>query len=201
LTEDETPEPTKELVDRALEGDPIACRAFVGALAPLVHVRVSALLRHRRAAGGLRCARHEAEDLVQIVFMKLFKEGGAVLRLWQPALGSLRAYVGVIAHNEAYDALKKSFAESPTSDDELDRILTEDVGAERWIEDRDRVRRVLIELSKRLRRGPRLLFELHFIDGRTVAEICEIAGMEENAVHQALRRIISLARKLAAELE
>jgi hypothetical protein len=106
---------TLALVQQALSDDDLARRVLVGALTPVIHMQVARALSwaERRAD---RAPAHEVADIVQLVLLALFKDGGRALRSWDPEQLPLKQYVAIKAELEVVSMLRSPRAEAPTAD-------------------------------------------------------------------------------------
>lgn len=194
----------KELARRALSGDPVATRRFVGAVLPVVQARIARVLVRRRAGSG-RDVRQEVEDLAQEVFAALFENDGRVLRAWDPARGlSLANFCGLVAEREAASILR-SGRRSPWADDPTDvGDLERDLGVEPDFEARLATREQLELLVDRVREALSPLglemFERLVVQEEAVESVCAATGMSADAVYAWKSRIGKLVRKIAREI-
>src|SRR5688572_8174579 len=95
------PDSSRPLLTLALGGDAAALRRIVATMTPVIRARVGRVLLRRGmfAAGD---GPERLQDLVQDVFMELFRDDARVLRAWNPARGlSLANWVGLIAEQRA----------------------------------------------------------------------------------------------------
>ncbi len=194
-----------ELLARALAGEPAAMRGLIDRLLPAVQARVGlALLRRHGQARG-RNLRAEAEDLSQEVFAALFEQGARVLRSWQPERGlSLKGFVGLVAEREAGAILRTGkrspFTEEPTADDTLRQLEGRNASGQSpmtdLIESRDLLEAVVDRLRERLSPQGFWLFELLYVEERSVEEACAITGMTPDALYAWRSRIGKLAREV-----
>ena len=194
-----------ELLARALRGEAPAMRTLIDRLLPAVQARVGlALLRRHGQARG-RNLRAEAEDLSQEVFAALFEQGGRVLRSWQPDRGlSLKGFVGLVAEREAGAILRTGkrspFTEEPTPDDALHQLegreMTGQSPMTTLLESRDLLEAVVDRLRERLSPQGFWLFELLYVEERSVEEACAITKMSPDAIYAWRSRIGKLAREV-----
>jgi RNA polymerase sigma-70 factor (ECF subfamily) len=193
------------LVGGALAGDAGAMRRLVDHLLPTVQTRVGlALLRWRSQARG-RNLRSETEDLTQEVFASLFDEGGRVLRDWRPERGlGLKRFVGLVAERQAGAILRTGkrspFTEDPTSAEALGVLTGSGEGAAKLLESRDLLEALVDRLQGRLSVQGFQLFELLYVEERSVEEACALARLSPDAVYAWRSRIGRLAREIRAEL-
>jgi DNA-directed RNA polymerase specialized sigma24 family protein len=194
------------VVQAALRGDRQATEQLVAHLAPTIQVRVgTALLRRRGRARG-RNLRQEVEDLSQEVFAALFEDEGRVLRRWDPMRGlSLKSFVGLVAEREAGMILRTGkrspFREDPTAAEELDSQLpssTMAVGAA--VESSELLTVVLDELREHLSPQGLFIFQLLFIEERSVEDAAALAGLSADAIYAWRSRISRLARDIRARV-
>jgi RNA polymerase sigma-70 factor (ECF subfamily) len=95
-------DPDRELMRACAGGDARARDEFVGRFAPLLFGTV------RRALGGKpRDASLDVEDVVQEVFLRLFKDGGRLLRTYDPAKGSPSTWLTIVARSSAIDIARR----------------------------------------------------------------------------------------------
>jgi RNA polymerase sigma-70 factor (ECF subfamily) len=196
-----------QLVQRALAGNPVAVRALVDALTPVVQARVArSLLRSgtRRKQG--RDLRQDIEDFAQEVFASLFDDHARTLRAWNPARGlSLVNFVGLVAEHQVASILRSGrrnpWTEEPTGNEEIDRSAGKVDGADRRVYSRQ----VLAELVERLRAELTPLglhlFELLIVQERTVEEVCAETGMTRDAVYAWRSRLGKRVRCLREEIQ
>ncbi|RMH16597.1 MAG: sigma-70 family RNA polymerase sigma factor [Acidobacteria bacterium] len=189
-------------IERALAGDAAALAALVDELTPVVQARVARVLLRRRTT---RDVRQEVEDLTQEVFLALFAGGGRVLRSWQPQRGlSLKNFVGLVADRQATSILRSGkrspWTEEPTAVDDLDRPA-DDADPEARALSRQQLRRLLELLRERLSPLGWHLFDLLFIQEKTVTEVCRTAEMSPEAVYAWRSRLRRQARRLARRIE
>lgn len=176
-----TPEAQLLLVEAwARAGDEAAARALMEAL----HPRVAAIVRHHLPP------REAAEDLVQEVFVKVFRNLGNYRRDLP-----LEHWVSRIAANTCVDRLRAHRRRpelrwsdlSPAHAAALAESLRAPDGAEM-----DFAPRAASELLEKLlpALGPaeRLIFNLHYIEQRPLAEIATITGQSGVAVRVRLFR-------------
>jgi RNA polymerase sigma factor (sigma-70 family) len=193
------------LIRRAVARDREATLALVGQLSPIIQTRAArALLRRRSSAGG-RDARQEVKDLTQHVLMILFAEEGRALLRWDPEGGaSLANFVGLIAEREIASILRSRrrspWGEEPTEGEDLDEITRADPGHEERAISRDLLRVALDRARSRLSESGLEMFYWLFVDGRSVEEICELAGMKADAVYARRSRLARLLREIAEEV-
>ncbi len=196
---------TRELVDAAASGSPIAVRNLVTRLGPVVRTAVARVLfRYKSRASGRNLAQ-EAEDLAQEAMVALFEDDARVLRSWSPERGaSLETFVRIVAERTALSILRSGrrspFTEDPTEDMELAQSSTGEPTPEQHALTRD----LLVALHDRLKETltPRgyLLFVRLFVDDADVATVAEEVGMAKDAIYAWKVRFGKVVRSAAQEL-
>jgi RNA polymerase sigma-70 factor (ECF subfamily) len=194
------------LVSDALRGKRDAVASLVDRLAPVIQSRVARAL-YRYAAGGRgRDVRQEVSDMTQEVFLALFENDGRALRAWDPNRAvSLEAFVGVIAEHQVVTILR-SGRRSPWSDqpfDPGDAVLpaSDEPSPELHAASRETLHLLLDRIRERLSPRGMLVMDLLLVERRSVDEVCEITGLQRDAVHARASRIAKLAREIATKLD
>lgn len=199
-----TPEFTQELVLSALGGDGAAIRAMVGSLTPVIHARVGrTLLRRRGLVAG--SGREWVDDLVQDVFVELFRDGGRALRAWDPARGlSLANWVGLIAEQRASAALRGRKRGLEATDVPLDDAPEEhaspEYDPEATVVARDKLQHLLDLLRGELSPLGLQLFHALIAEQESIASVSERLGMSTSAVQAWSSRLKRRIAELMAEL-
>lgn len=176
-----------EDIDRALAGDRESVDALVRALRPVIQTEVGfAMLPLSRSQG--RDARQETLDLVQDVLMSLWADDGKLLRRWDPARGSsLESFVRLIARRHVAGVVRSKrrnpYAEHPWPAETLDQQPSGGPELEHRIEARDRLDHMLDHVRQRLDERGLLLFELLYVEERSIEDACEVTGMTRDAVY------------------
>lgn len=193
---------TAAQLERALTGDRGAVRALVASLTPPIQARVARILLRR---GGGRPIRAELEDMVQDVLVVLFENDAKVLRAWRADGGlGLEGYAALVAERRVISKLRtrrgNPWTETPLDADELARRSGTARGPERSVAARQELRSALTRLREELTPQAFRLFELLWVEERSVEAICAELSMSRDAVYQGKRRIRKVARRVAEEL-
>lgn len=182
------------LVRRALKGDRSAQRTLIeDVLSPVVHARVArVLLRRRRYQVEMRS---EMLDLSQQVFVHILSN--KLLERWNPAVGSLGAFVGTIAENHVRSILRSRirnpFSEVATEIDILCNALGDSgTSQETSIDSRHRLRRLESELGDEERE----LFFAFFVDEMSIEEMSVSTGKTKEAVYKQRNRLRERVRRI-----
>ena len=167
-------QPTRADLERALSGDPSALAALVGQLTPVIQARVARSLLRRPDLLAYD-VRQEVEDLSQEVFLALFNSNAKVLRSWDPERGlSLLNFVGFVAERQVASVLRTGkrnpWREDPTETEDLDGADSA-AGPHDAAVSRETLRRLLRRLEERLSPLGRHLFDLIYLQEKSVAEI------------------------------
>jgi RNA polymerase sigma factor (sigma-70 family) len=195
-----------DLVRRALAGDQTALTRLVAVLTPVIQARAARTLlaRRFRLAGG-RDVRQEVEDLSQEVFLALFSRDAHVLRDWQAERGlSLENFVGLVAERQVLSFLR-SGRRNPWKEDssftaeELE-VETPESGPEEAAASREHLVLLLDRLREELSPLGRRLFELLFVQERSLNEVRDASGLSADAVYAWRSRLRRLAQKLRGEM-
>jgi len=194
----------RTVVEQALAGNETAAREIVRLLHPVVQARVVRVLRRTKGQATLAW-RAQVDDLVQETFAGLFRDGGKVLRDWNPERGlSLQNYVGLFAERRAISSLRRRGPIDLTGDVTLDELAEISETPAGVVESAVATRELLQVLLDRLREelsplGMRL-FELVYINECTVEEVVATTGMTAEAVYAWRSRLRHLVSKLASDL-
>lgn len=200
------PDPTEDLVARAIARDPDAVRALVRAVGPVVQGRVAkALARRRSTQKQRRDVAQEIEDLAQEVFLALFDDDAKALRAWDPARAPLGAFVALVADHQVF-SIFRSGKRRPWSDD-VD-VLPDPEPSEadaRSPEVRVASKQALETLLDFLRgeltpKGFDLFVRLYVHD-QPVDAVCRELAMSPEAVYAWRSRLAKLVREHAAASE
>lgn len=173
-------------IDEALRGDRRAMQALVKVLRPAIQAEVGfALLRAARSEH--RDPRQEALDMVQDVFASLLASNGKILRSWEPQRGSsLPSFVRLVARRHVASVLRSKrrnpYREASASDT-LGARKSEGDGPEAQAELRERLARTWEVLEARLDERSLLLFDLLYVQERSIPEVMEITGMTRDAIY------------------
>jgi RNA polymerase sigma factor (sigma-70 family) len=194
------------MLTRCLQGDPIAVRAVVDDLTPVIQARAArAIVKRYAHRAQRRDLTQEVEELTQEVFASLFANNAATLRSWDPSRGlSLRNFVGLVAEREIANIVKsgrrRPWSEERTveADDERHAGTTE--GPELPLAARELVGQVLEKLKTELSAQGYRLFELLLLDEKTVEEVCSEMGLSRDAVYAWRSRLPKLVRRCAEGL-
>ena len=194
-------------IERALTGDEQALRAFVHAITPTIQARVArALLRRRSLARG-EDLRQRLADLVQDVYVELFRDHAKLLRAWDPARGlSLPGFVGLVAEQRVAATLRSRrrnpWAEAlAEGQDEVGAELPAlDGGPEAQVISRDAITRLLDLVRSELSPVGLDMFHRLIVDEEPIASVCAATGMSTSAVQAWSSRLKRLVRGLAREV-
>jgi len=172
------------VVERARQGDPEAFRELVES-----HSRAVFRLAFRMTGEEGR-----AEDVVQETFLKAHRsldrfDGRAGFGTW----------LHRIAANCALDALRRGKREKarrvefPEEPEKHDWLASSEPGPERVARSQE-IRHALGRALRLLSPLERAAFSLRHYEGRSVAEICELLGINEGAAKQAVFRAVQKLR-------
>jgi RNA polymerase sigma-70 factor (ECF subfamily) len=193
-----------ERIRQTLAGDREAARSLVTQLYPLVQSRVARVLwRARRSAA--RSVQQEVEDLAQDVFRALFDAAGRALRAWDPQRGlSFPNFIGLLAERHAVAALRSDrrnpWTEEPTMDATLDRYEASASSPEPAVESRELLDVLLDRLRLAVSPLGMYMFQLLYVEDRTVEETARTTNMSADAVYAWRSRLRKLVAALSAEL-
>ncbi|MEZ4311760.1 MAG: hypothetical protein R3F14_27330 [Polyangiaceae bacterium] len=198
-------EPTKAQVDSALEGDEAAVRALVATLTPVLHARVTRALLRRGGVHAGSQAREQIADMVQDVFVELFRDEGRALRAWDPERGmSLRNWVGFLAEQRVA-AVRRGKRHTLV----LQEVLSDDAGAEEAPPrddpealycSRQTLSRLLDALRADLSPQGFEMFEALVIREEAISQVCERTGFSTSAVQAWSSRLKRKAAQILSEL-
>jgi len=200
-------EPSPQVLERALAREPQAVRALVGALTPLIQVRVArAVMKLRSTRVQNRNPAEEVRDLTQEVFAVLFADDAKALRAWSPSRGlSLMNFVGMVAEHQVANVFRsgkrRPWSEDMVADPELDALEEGGTGPERHVASRELYGVLLERVRAELTPRGFQLFEMMFLEEQPVEAVIQKTGMSADAVYAWRSRLPKLVRKLASELE
>ncbi|MEM6370818.1 MAG: sigma factor [Myxococcota bacterium] len=193
------------MVDRALDGDPEACRCLVSELSPVIQTRVARALLRRRAQARGRNLRQELEDLVQEVFAALFASGGKALKAWDPERGlSFTSFVGFLAEREVAMAMRSGrrnpWTEEPMSPGVLGAVRGAADSHEARVAARQLMSRVADRLRERLTPLGRHYLQVLVFEQRSVSDVAASTGATPASLYAWKSRLGKLIREVRSEL-
>lgn len=186
---------TPQRLRAVIGGDPAAVQEFVCTFTPVLRAVV------RRTLSGNDAQR--IEDVLQDLFVLLFRDGGRALLAWDPALGrSLKVFLCVLAHHRAIDHVRRETRharERPTTAEDLARQADRDTAAQpaegpAWLE--TLFRRFREEASPQDQR----LLEMCFLEEMDPREVAAQLDLTPEAVYQRRHRLKQRLLKLKAEI-
>ncbi|AUX39836.1 uncharacterized protein SOCE26_012310 [Sorangium cellulosum] len=188
---------TPSLLTSALSGEVQSLRTMITALTPVIHARVGRAL-HRRSPRFAAPADRK-DDLVQDVFVELFRDGSRALRAWDPTRGlSLANWVGLIADQRVAAAFRCRRRNLDTAalplDDAPDEGARSGDDPEAAVLARDQLERHLGLLRAELSPLGLSLLEALVLEEEPIASVCARTGMSTSAVQAWSSR---LRRRLA----
>jgi RNA polymerase sigma-70 factor (ECF subfamily) len=180
------------LVRRAQKGDETAFREIVERYQSKVFSIIHGIVRQR----------NDVEDIAQQVFAKVFFS----LRNFD-FRSSLITWIYKITVNECFDYLRKKKVrklvyESDLSEDEVRRVENTEPAVDRQVPvDQNLARRdYVVKLLTRVSEEERTLLMLKEVEGRSVEELAEITGLNENTIKvklfRARQKLVKAAQRL-----
>ena len=169
----------RNLLQRCLTREPRSWEDFVDRfLGLVVHV-----VDHTAQCRSIRLTNEDREDVCAEVFLTLLNDDFAVLRHFRGE-SSLATYLTVISRRVVVREMLKRRATSPLS--EAEEVAADDDGpqAEKRINDRDEVQRLLAGLDGKEAEVVRM----YHLEGRSYDEISSSVGMPANSVGPTLSR-------------
>ena len=136
----------------------------------------------------------EAEDVTQDVFLRLWNQPDR----FDPARGSLRAFLLTQAHGRAVDAVRSSSSRRARESRDAMRTAEEayDMQHEVWdLAVADQVAHAMGELPDEERRA----IELAYFDGRTYREVAQLLDQPEGTVKSRIRNGMRRMRAVLAD--
>jgi DNA-directed RNA polymerase specialized sigma24 family protein len=200
---------TPQDVAAALEGDERALRRLVDDCAPTIQARVARGLLRRRALARGEDVRQRLADIAQDVYVELFREGGKVLRAWDPARGmGLHGFVGLVA-GQRVAAVLRSRRRNPWAeelmggddDDEAETSIQPEPGPEERLLSRDALERLVDLVRAELSPLGLEMFRCLLVEEESIASVSSRTGMTTSAVQAWSSRLRRLVQKLAAEIQ
>lgn len=194
------PAASRLLIRAALAREPEAMRALVDLLLPVIQTEVAFALR-RRALPRRRNARQDVEDFVQEVFIELLTRDAKALRDWDAKRGrTLPNFVRLVARRRVARLFRghrgNPWKDDPTEAADFDYLAPPDRSSEAQLDNRRRLSEIYEVLQSRLSDRGLVLFELIYLEQRSVKEVCEVMGMSRAAVDTWNSRLRKLVRSL-----
>lgn len=182
------PDRVAHLVQRALAGDRAGVDELVRrVLCPLLEARVA---RHLARCRG---SRHDLADRVQQILLRLFEDDAAALRRWDPARGSLSAYVGTIADHAMISELRRP---AQPEEEVADEVRSPDSGPESKIAFQSLLDALVVDLDE----DDFTLFRLAFVEELDPDEVAAVLQIGRQAVYKRLQRLRPRLRTLCDRL-
>ena len=193
----------RELVAAALDGQRAAVARLVARLTPVIQARVARCVLRYKPRGGQ--VRQDVDDLAQDVFLRLFEERGRVLSSWDPARGlSLENFAGLVAERLAISSLRTG-KRNPWREDEADEeaiaaIPSAEAGPAEEVASADFMGRLHERLRETLTPLGLHLFNLLYVEERSVDEVCAATKLSADAVYAWRSRLRRTAQGLCQQL-
>ena len=193
----------RELVNAAIAGDRAAVQRLVARLTPVIQARVArCVLRYRPRGGHVR---QDVDELAQDVFLRLFEDGGRVLQTWDPGRGlSLENFAGLIAERLAISSLRTGkrnpWREDAAEDEVLAAVPSVDATPAEEVASVDFMGRLHERLRETLTPLGMHLFNLLYVEERSVDEVCTATSLSADAVYAWRSRLRRTAQGLCREL-
>jgi RNA polymerase sigma factor (sigma-70 family) len=193
----------QNLIRQALAGDAGSVRALVDRLSPVIAKRVTGTLWQRTRK---RNVAQEADDIIQEVFLSLFRFDGKALRSWAPQRGmSLDRFIGMLAQHQTISILRNGrtspWRDEPTDNDKIATMLTSTVTPETICNSREKLRLLLDRLRDNLSPRGLALFQRLIIDEEPMEQIMADTGLSREAVYQWKTRLLQTMRSLTTDLQ
>lgn len=184
-------------------GDVAAACSLVAELTSVIERRASRALRRRRASAGHRDAAQEVEDLCQEVLLRLFSDGAATLKRWDPSREvPLAQFVTVIADREIASIFRRRrrspWGEHPTETGALEILAGSLGGPDDHLEARATLRKIVQGARARLHGRGLDMLQWLILDLRPTEEICGLSGLSRDAVYAWSSRLQRILREVAA---
>jgi RNA polymerase sigma factor (sigma-70 family) len=193
----------RELVTAALDGQRAAVARLVARLTPVIQARVArCVLRYKPRSGQVR---QDVDDLAQDVFLRLFEERGRVLSSWDPSRGlSLENFAGLVAERLAISSLRTG-KRNPWREDEADEeaiaaMPSAEAGPAEEVASADFMGRLHERLRETLTPLGLHLFNLLYVEERSVDEVCAVTKLSADAVYAWRSRLRRTAQGLCQQL-
>lgn len=143
--------------------------------------------------------------MTQEVFLALFEDDCRALRAWNPNGGrSIENFVRWFARHQCGSILRSGrrspWSDTPVGADQMEQLLPASTDSERRVVDRELLSNVVDRMHGQLSARQMFLFQLLFVEDRTVDEVCAETGMKRNAVYQAKFRLREVAQDLVEKL-
>jgi RNA polymerase sigma-70 factor (ECF subfamily) len=140
---------------------------------------------------------------VQQVFLTLFDQRGRVLASWDPARGlSLDNFVGLVAERQVLSILRSGkrdpWREDPTLVEDMDGP-SEEPDPEEAAASREELELLLARMREALSPLGWQLFDLLYLQERSVSEVEAATGLSADAVYAWRSRLRKLARSLLGD--
>jgi RNA polymerase sigma-70 factor (ECF subfamily) len=202
------PQPDGHALVALLDGPPKDQAALVARLAPVVKSQVAISLMRRRRQLDRKSLAQEADDLIQEVFIYLFRNHAQVLRAWDPERGlGLFGFVRMVSDRVVEAKLRSKrrnpWTESPTEDDTLQAMMPHEEGVARTIEERDLAQRVVGRLKEQLSPTGYHLFVRLLVQQDSVEQVCAEEKMTAEAVYawrsRLKKAIVAIGQALVSE--
>jgi RNA polymerase sigma factor (sigma-70 family) len=178
-------DPDRDLLAAFVRGEPGARDEFVDRFTPVVFGAVRRVLE-----GGPADRALDAEDVVQEVFLRLFKDGARLLHTYDPARASPATWLAIVARSTAIDIARRKQLPAVPFEPGLHEPAPRPAQGP---EDRFEIPEGLLSPKQRL------VMHLLFEKGWDVRETARVMGATEQRVrslkHLALERLRSLLRK------
>jgi RNA polymerase sigma-70 factor (ECF subfamily) len=191
----------KKLLEKALGGDRSAQSTLVRRLRPVIASRVRRVLRRTRST---RIDEGHVEDVMQQVWVTLFKDDGRQLRGFDPNKGkSLEGWIGMVSEREAGNArdkaqaLKRGAGKVEASDVLPDRARDGTPSPETAAVARDQLNRLLGHLDELLNPRGRLVLRLLYVDQLTTQEAAAALSVNQQVIWNWQHKIRKYARAFA----
>lgn len=191
----------EEQLEKVLSGDKRSLNAFVDAMTPIIQARVARCLLR----GSARDLSRDVEDHTQDVFMHLFADDARALRQWREEGGlSLANFVGLIAERRTISALRSGKRNPWREDTPLEAHHDQgraDSGPAEEVARLDAIAALFELLRQRLSPLGWQLFQLLYVQEKSVNEVRAATGLRADAVYAWRSRLRRTARECRVTLD
>lgn len=174
-------------------------RDLVSHIAPFVQAEVAMMMTRYGNSRG-RNGRQEVQDLVQDVFVILFKDNGKTLRSWRADGGrKFGSFVRLVAKRRLLSVMrtrtKNPWPDEPTDHETLDRSVRVST-VDSSVGFREELEVLWEKLSRWFGDEDHRLFHLFFVEGLSIEEVETMTGKNRQALYSWRRELRKFARSV-----